>query len=186
MSNRKLSLQELGRPSLAQFRAAPKLPVAFVLDDIRSANNVGSLFRTADGFGFQHVYLCGITATPPHRDILKTALGATEAVSWSYHEDCLALVRQLSGGARTQVVGLEQTEGSQKLAHYRFALPEGLEANELAYAVVLGNEVKGVQQAVIDVCEGTVEIEQFGTKHSFNVAGAGGMVGYELSRQLRG
>lgn len=170
----------LGRPTPAQFADQPKLPVALLLDDIRSANNVGSLFRTADCFALQHVYLCGITATPPHRDILKTALGATTTVSWSYHEDAAALVRQLKEeGARTQVQCLEQTEQSVSLADYR--APGGG-----PLVLVVGNEVNGVGQAVIDAADGTIEIEQFGTKHSLNVAVAAGMLVWAVSRQLRG
>ncbi|THH41974.1 RNA methyltransferase [Neolewinella litorea] len=177
MQRRKLSLQELGRLTPAQYTGSEKLPVVLVLDDIRSANNVGSLFRTADGFALQHVYLCGITATPPHRDILKTALGATATVAWSYHEDCAGLVRQLAAGG-AQVQCLEQTENSTPLHRFQAAPP-------LPLALVVGNEVSGVHQEVIDAAHGTIEIEQYGTKHSLNVAVSAGMAVWELSRQLR-
>lgn len=169
-------MAELGRLSPAEFKATNKIPVCLILNDIRSANNVGSVFRTADGFALQHVYLCGITATPPHRDILKTALGATSSVDWSYHKDCTELVRKLKAEGTT-VHALEQTHNSVRLQD--FVVP----ASPLA--IVLGNEVNGVDQAVIDLCDGSIEIEQFGTKHSFNVAVATGMVGWALSQQIR-
>lgn len=169
-------MTELGRLSAEEYAAAPKLPLSLLLDDIRSANNVGSLFRTADCFALQHVYLCGITATPPHRDILKTALGATATVSWSYHENAAAQVQQLIR-AGTQVQCLEQTEGSTLLRDFRVpAAP---------LCLVVGNEVRGVSQEVIDLSHGTIEIEQFGTKHSLNVAVSAGMAVWELGRQLR-
>lgn len=169
-------MAELGRLSPTEFKAVEKIPVALVLNDIRSANNVGSVFRTADGFALAHVYLCGITATPPHRDILKTALGATASVGWSYHEDCTELVDRLKAGG-TAVYALEQTHNSVRLRD--FVVPD------YPLAVVLGNEVNGVDQAVIDRCDGAIEIEQFGTKHSLNVAVATGMVVWNLSRQVR-
>ena len=170
-------MAELQRLSPTAFREADKLPVCLILDDIRSANNVGSVFRTADSFALQHIYLCGITATPPHRDILKTALGATESVSWSYHESCVELVAQLSA-EDYQVHALEQTHHSVRLRDFTPGTDQML-------AIVLGNEVNGVQQEVIDQCHGTIEIEQFGTKHSLNVAVATGMVVYALSGYLR-
>lgn len=169
-------MAELNRLSSTEFVAAKKIPVSLLLDDIRSANNVGSLFRTADGFALAHVYLCGITATPPHRDILKTALGATETVSWSHHEDAVALVQQLQGDG-AQVQCLEQTEQSVFLRDFV--------APDQALVLVVGNEVNGVNQAVIDASDGTIEIEQFGTKHSLNVAVAGGMMVYKVSLKVR-
>ena len=172
----KKSLAALNRPSPAEYARQPKLPVSLLLDNIRSANNVGSLFRTADCFALEHVYLCGITATPPHRDILKTALGATETVPWSHHEDAVALVRELRGGG-AQVQCLEQTEQSEVLRRYQ--PPNG------RLIVVVGNEVQGVRQAVIDASDGTLEIEQYGTKHSLNVAVAAGLVVFHLSAKLR-
>ncbi|CAH1001913.1 tRNA (guanosine(18)-2'-O)-methyltransferase [Neolewinella maritima] len=177
MSRRKKSLSELQRLSPDAYAATDKLPLSLLLDDIRSANNVGSLFRTADCFALQHVYLCGITATPPHRDILKTALGATTTVSWSYHDTAIELVRQLTG-AGTQVQCLEQTEGSVPLGAYRVTTDAPL-------VLVVGNEVKGVAQQVIDLSHGTVEIAQYGTKHSLNVAVSAGIAVWELARQWR-
>ncbi|MGB3801633.1 MAG: TrmH family RNA methyltransferase [Lewinella sp.] len=175
---RKRTMAELQRMSPRDFSAAEKLPFGLILDDIRSANNVGSLFRTADGFALGHIYLCGITATPPHRDILKTALGATATVSWSYHEDCVDLVTELVGGG-AQVQCLEQTHASTSLQQFR--IPDSL-----PLYLVVGNEVKGVSQKVIDAATGTIEIEQYGTKHSLNVAVSAGMAVWEINRQIRG
>lgn len=169
-------MAELNRLSPSEFAAARKIPVSLLLDDIRSANNVGSLFRTADCFALTHVYLCGITATPPHRDILKTALGATETVSWSHHEDAVTLVQELQGGG-AQVQCLEQTEQSVLLRNFS--------PTDQPLVLVVGNEVNGVNQAVIDAANGTVEIEQFGTKHSLNVAVAGGMLVWAVSLGFR-
>jgi len=177
MSHRKKIMEELGRLSTDEFRKLDKIPVCLLLDDIRSANNVGSIFRTADGFALEHIYLCGITATPPHRDILKTALGATESVSWSHHEDAEVLVQALRG-AGAQVQCLEQTEQSTRLRN--FTPPK-----EQRLIIVVGNEVNGVSQSVIDASDGTIEIEQFGTKHSLNVAVATGMVVWRLGSLVR-
>ncbi len=170
-------MAELNRLSPSEFAAARKIPVSLLLDDIRSANNVGSLFRTADCFALAHVYLCGITATPPHRDILKTALGATETVSWSHHEDAVTLVHKLQGDG-AQVQCLEQTEQSVLLQD--FTPP-----SEHPLVLVVGNEVNGVNQAVINASDGTIEIEQFGTKHSLNVAVAGGMMVWSVALDFR-
>lgn len=175
--NIKKSMAALNRLSPTEFAQAAKIPVSLLLDDIRSANNVGSLFRTADCFALEHVYLCGITATPPHRDILKTALGATETVSWSHHEDAVALVKNLRGDG-AQVQCLEQTEQSVLLRDF-------VVAAEGRLVLVVGNEVNGVDQAVIDAADGTIEIEQFGTKHSLNVAVAAGIALWQLSANFR-
>lgn len=166
-------MAELQRLTPAAFGEEEKIPVAVLLDDIRSANNVGSIFRTADCFALQHVYLCGITATPPHRDILKTALGATETVSWSHHADAVSLVEKLRGDG-AQVQCLEQTEQSVRLRDFVAPASQPL-------VVVVGNEVNGVSQDLINAADGTIEIEQFGTKHSLNVAVAAGMMIYRIS-----
>ena len=171
MARKKKSMAELERPTIEEFHRQPKIQLSLVLDNIRSANNVGSMFRTADGFALAHVYLCGITATPPHRDILKTALGATQSVAWSHHASATELVRTLSAQG-TRVLALEQTENALPLRGLQSPTP---------LAVVVGNEVQGVQQEVIDVCDGTIEIAQFGTKHSLNVAVAAALVLYELA-----
>ena len=177
MEWKKLSMRELRRLTVEEYAAVAKLPLSLLLDDIRSANNVGSLFRTADCFAVSHLYLCGITATPPHRDILKTALGSTTTVSWSYHENALALVQELRA-AGTQVQCLEQTQFSTPLSSFR--------VTDLVTCLVVGNEVNGVRQEVIDASNGTIEIEQYGTKHSLNVAVSAGMAVWEFSRQWRG
>lgn len=169
-------MAELERLSTAEFQDLPKQPISLILDDIRSANNVGSIFRSADCFALEHVYLCGITARPPHRDILKTALGATDSVAWSYHESCMELVSQLREKG-SSVYALEQAHNSLTLRGLRLAPP---------LAIVVGNEVQGVAQPVIDLCNGCIEIEQFGTKHSFNVAVAAALVSYELTKPLKG
>lgn len=171
-------MAELQRLTPTEFAGVKKIPVSILLDDIRSANNVGSIFRTADCFALKHIYLCGITATPPHRDILKTALGATETVAWSHHEDAISLVKQLRGDG-AQVQCLEQTEQSVRLRD--FVAP----ANH-PLILIVGNEVNGVSQALIDVADGTIEIEQFGTKHSLNVAVAAGMMVYTINAQYQG
>jgi 23S rRNA (guanosine2251-2'-O)-methyltransferase len=176
-SHRKKTMAELNRLSPEAYAATEKIPVALVLDNIRSANNVGSIFRTADCFALQHLYLCGITATPPHRDILKTALGASSTVSWSYHENAVALVKALRGDG-AQVQCLEQTERSVQLRDFT---PTGAKP----LVIVVGNEVQGVNQEVINAADGTIEIEQFGTKHSLNVAVATGLLVYDLSSKLR-
>ena len=175
---KKKSLSELDRLSVADFRAAPKVPLSLFLDDIRSANNVGSIFRTADCFALQHLYLCGITPRPPHRDILKTALGATGSISWSYHEDILLAITQVQADEGMSIFGLEQAEGSVPLRRVQ------LKPNK-PVGLIVGNEVNGVRQEAIDLCNGCIEIEQYGTKHSLNVAVATGLAAYELSGQLR-
>ncbi|MTB49948.1 RNA methyltransferase [Lewinella sp. W8] len=177
MPYRKKTMVELNRLSPREYAQTEKIPVALLLNDIRSANNVGSIFRTADCFALRHLYLCGITATPPHRDILKTALGASSTVSWSHHDDAVALVQELRGDG-AQVHCLEQTEQSIRLRDFAPAGAQPL-------VIVVGNEVNGVQQAILDAADGAIEIEQFGTKHSLNVAVATGLLVYELSRKLR-
>lgn len=165
---RKLRNDELGRLEVAEFKEAKKLPVIIVLDNIRSLNNIGSVFRTADAFLIQKIYLCGITATPPHKDIHKTALGATESVTWEYAESTLELVEKLK--AQGMVIGaIEQAENAQMLHSYA---PE----RNKTYVLVFGNEVKGVQQEVVDCAEVTIEIPQFGTKHSLNISVSAGLV----------
>jgi 23S rRNA (guanosine2251-2'-O)-methyltransferase len=169
---RKLSLADLNRPSVDDFRQLPKFPYCLILNDIRSLNNVGSVFRTADAFRADTVYLCGITGTPPHRDITKTALGATDSVTWAYAPDVVELVGRLQGEGWV-VVAVEQAEGSVSLADF---LPEP----DRRYAFVLGNEVTGVADAVMERADLVVEIPQFGTKHSLNVAVSAGVVCWQM------
>ena len=165
---RKIANEELGRPTAEEFARMERMPVTVVLDNIRSAQNVGSFFRTADAFAAERICLCGITAVPPAREIHKTALGAELTVAWSRHErtaDCLeALQRE---GCR--ILAVEQVEGSEGLDDFR---PEA----GVRYALVFGNEVEGVSQEAVDACDGAIEIPQAGTKHSLNVSVAGGVV----------
>ncbi len=171
---RKLRMEELGRKTVEQFGDSAKLPVTLVLDNIRSLHNVGSVFRTADAFCVEGIVLCGITARPPHRDIQKTALGATESVHWEYAASTAdAVLRLREKGYR--ILGVEQVSGSTKLQ--KLDLPMGMKT-----ALVFGNEVSGVDQSVLDLCDGFVEIPQTGTKHSLNVSVSVGIVLWELFR----
>ena len=175
-STAKLTVEEMGRMSVADFRTAEKLPLVMVLDNVRSLHNIGSVLRTADAFRLSGVWLCGITATPPSVEIHKTALGGEDSVSWRYFKDATEAVAELQGRGY-HVWATEQVEGSTKLQNLE--LPE---AN--GYAVVLGNEVKGVQQVVVDHCDSCLEIPQFGTKHSLNVSVTAGIVVWEFARRL--
>jgi 23S rRNA (guanosine2251-2'-O)-methyltransferase len=169
---KKRSMDELDRLSVGEFRETDKKPFVFVLDDIRSMNNVGSVFRTADAFCVEKIYLCGITATPPHREITKTALGADESVAWEYTSDVAQLVVQLQSEGFV-VAAVEQVEESISLLNFS-PLPNK------KYAFVLGNEVFGVTQAVIDSCDICIEIPQFGTKHSLNVSVSAGIIAWDF------
>lgn len=175
---RKLRTIEMQRLTVEQFRQASKLPLVVVLDNVRSLYNIGSLFRTADTFRLQALYLCGITATPPHNEIHKTALGAEDAVSWQHFTTATEAVNQLHQ-AGYEVYALEQAEGSSMLPHFTDTLKP-----DRRYAIVLGNEVKGVEQEAIDLCDGCIEIPQLGTKHSLNVAVAGAITIWEFARKL--
>lgn len=174
---RKLKLEELNRLSVDDFKATDKTPIVLVLDNVRSALNVGSAFRTADAFALRKVYLCGITAQPPHREILKTALGATESVEWSYTANVEDAIAELKT-AGFQIWAAEQAEERTWLQE--FPMPE-----DQPMAIVFGNEVTGVSQAVMDAADGAIEIPQFGTKHSLNVSVSVGIVVWELFRRLR-
>lgn len=158
----------MGRLSADAFRRSAKLPLTVVLDDVRSLYNVGSIFRTADAFRVERILLCGITATPPHNEIHKTALGAEDSVEWSYEPDALAAVARLRHEGVT-VMAIEQAHGSTMLPDFR---PDPAKS----YAVVLGNELKGVRQDVVDAADGCLEIPQWGTKHSLNVSVTAGIV----------
>ena len=173
---RKLRTIEMQRLSVEQFHEAEKMPLVVVLDDVRSLYNVGSVFRSCDAFRVEAVYLCGITATPPHPEIHKTALGGEDSVSWRYFKDATEAVAELQGRGY-HVWATEQVEGSTKLQNLE--LPE---AN--GYAVVLGNEVKGVQLVVVDHCASCLEIPQLGTNHSLNVSVTAGIVVWEFARRL--
>lgn len=173
---RKIKNSELNRLSVEGFKAAKKSPLIVILDNVRSLNNVGSMFRSADAFRIQHIYLCGITATPPHKDIQKTALGSTEAVDWSYAKDTLAVVEKLQS-VNVKVMAIEQAENATVLQDF---YPN----NQSIYALVFGHEVKGVNQAVVNQCNGVIEIPQFGTKHSLNIAVSGGVVLWDLFSKM--
>ncbi|MCX2738335.1 RNA methyltransferase [Pontibacter anaerobius] len=174
---RKLSMDDLNRDSVEEFKNKKKIPLVLVLDNVRSLNNVGSVFRTADAFMAEKVYLCGITGKPPHRDIEKTALGATESVAWEHVPDTLELVKQLKEQGY-RIGSVEQAEQSIKLNDFS---PEPGQK----YALVLGNEVFGVEQEVINLSDFVLEIPQFGTKHSLNISVATGVVVWDfLSKTL--
>ena len=173
---RKLRTIEMQRLSIDEFHEAKKLPLTVVLDDVRSLYNVGSVFRSSDAFRVEAVYLCGITATPPHPEIHKTALGGENSVAWRYFNTATEAVQSLHDEGVT-VYSIEQVEGSTKLQNLQ------LETDK-RYAVVLGNEVKGVHQEVVDMSDGCLEIPQFGTKHSLNVSVTAGMVIWEVAKQF--
>ena len=188
MKNRKLRTIEMNRISVEEFREAEKMPLIVVLDDVRSMYNIGSVFRTCDAFRVEAIYLCGITACPPHQVIHKTALGAEDSVSWRYFKTAQEAVEQLHQDGYF-VWSVEQCEGSVK-APTPLHLPRGgaQEASPRGglegVAVILGNEVKGVHQEVIDMSDGCLEIPQFGTKHSMNVSVTAGIVIWEFARQF--
>lgn len=174
---RKLKITELNRISIEEFKEADKLPLVVVLDDIRSLHNIGSVFRTADAFRIECIYLCGITATPPHPEMHKTALGAEFTVDWKYVNNAVETVDNLRSEGYV-VYSVEQAEGS-------IMLDELTLDRSKKYAVVMGNEVKGVQQEVIDHSDGCIEIPQYGTKHSLNVSVTAGIVISDLFKKLK-
>jgi len=174
---KKLLNEELNRKTVEEFRNCGKYPVKVILDNVRSLNNIGSVFRTCDAFLTDGIILCGITATPPHREISKTALGATESVEWKYIENTVEAVEQLKSQGY-KVLAVEQTVNATTLDRIT------LSQNE-KYAVIFGHEVRGVEQEVIDHCHGVIEIPQHGTKHSLNVAVSAGIVLWEFYRILK-
>ncbi len=166
----------MNRISPEEFKQSEKTPLVVVLDNVRSLHNVGSVFRTGDAFLIEAVYLCGITSTPPQAEIHKTALGAEDSVNWKYFEDTHDALNELKA-AGYSVFAIEQAEGSTMLSDFNTR-------SGIKYAVVLGNEVKGVQQSVVDACDGCIEIPQFGTKHSLNVSVTAGIVIWEFFRKI--
>ena len=172
----KLKITEMNRLTPEEFKSTKKLPLVVVLDNVRSLHNVGSVFRTGDAFLIESVYLCGITCTPPHAEIHKTALGAESTVEWEYFSETLDAVSKLKSHGYT-VFSIEQAKGS-------VLLPDIELDRTQKYAVVLGNEVKGVQQKVVDACDGCIEIPQYGTKHSLNVSVTGGIIIWEFYKLL--
>lgn len=169
---KKLSIEELHRIDAETFKKKEKLPVVVILDNIRSQYNIGSVFRTCDAFRVEEILLCGISATPPSREIEKSALGATQSVQWKYFEnttDAILYCKQKN----IQIVAIEQTDESKDIRHFHYQAQQ-------PYAFVFGNEVKGVEQSVLDMCDVSIEIPQFGTKHSFNVAVTTAIVLYDF------
>ena len=173
---RKLKNNELGRKTVNEFKQTEKTPIIVVLDNIRSLNNVGSVFRTSDAFLIEKIYLCGITATPPNKEIHKTALGATESVAWEYVEDTLTLVNKLKNDG-VFVASIEQVENSTMLNDF---IPK----QNQKYAIVMGNEIKGVQQEVVSASDTCIEIPQLGTKHSLNISVTTGIVIWDLFNKM--
>ena len=173
---RKLKNSELNRLSIPAYKKAGKLPLAVVLDNIRSLYNIGSVFRTSDAFLIEKIYLCGITACPPHRDIHKTALGATESVAWEYFKETRQAIMKLKDDGY-RIIAVEQTDKSMELKDLK--TEEGKK-----YALVFGHEIRGVDQHIIDLCDSSIEIPQFGTKHSLNISVSAGIVLWHFYNRL--
>lgn len=171
---KKLLNEELNRKTVEEFKKAGKYPIWVVLDNVRSLNNIGSVFRTCDAFLIEGIFLCGITGTPPHREISKTALGATESVQWKYAESTVEAVGKLSN-AGYKILAVEQTVNARMLHDFRISQNE-------KYVIIFGHEIKGVDQEVINLCDNVLEIPQHGTKHSLNVAVSAGIVLWEFFR----
>lgn len=174
---RKLTTDELNRVSIEEFNLLDKIPVICILDNIRSQHNIGSIFRTSDAFRIQELYLCGITATPPNREINKSALGATESVKWQYFSDTITAIDQLKNEGYT-IIAVEQAEGSRNILDYK---PD----SGIKIALVFGNEVDGVDSKVMEKIDSCIEIPQFGTKHSFNVSVTFGIVLFHVFNSLK-
>jgi 23S rRNA (guanosine2251-2'-O)-methyltransferase len=174
---RKLLNDELLRLTVNDFKAAEKIPLAVVLDNVRSSNNIGSIFRTSDAFLVEKIYLCGICAQPPDKEIHKTALGAEYSINWEYYRTTEEAVIRLKNEGYT-IIAIEQVEGS-------ISLPDYIPGVNEKVALVFGNEVKGVQQEIVHLCDKTIEIPQFGTKHSFNIAVSAGIVLWEFFKKVK-
>lgn len=174
---KKLVLDELNRKNIEEFKEADKTPVIIILDDIRSLHNIGAVFRTADAFLIEKIYLCGITATPPNKEIHKTALGATESVNWEYRKDVNEVVSELLS-ENVKVLAVEQVQNAVML--HQFQVVSGQK-----YALVFGNEVKGVSQSVVDKADNVIEIPQLGTKHSLNISVSAGIVVWDIFQKLQ-
>ena len=174
---KKLSLKELNRISVKEFKKQDKAPFVFVLDNVRSALNVGSIFRTSDAFALEKIYLCGITAKPPHKEILKTAIGATSSVDWEHQISTAEVVQKLKNDGYF-IIGIEQTNESISLQNFKLDKTK-------KYAIVLGNEVKGVDDDVLKLVDASIEVPQFGTKHSLNVSVCGGLIIWDLFKQFK-
>jgi len=177
MKNRKLKNSELDRKSIEDFKEAKKTPLIVILDNIRSLNNIGSVFRTADAFLIEKIFLCGITATPPHKDIQKTALGATDTVVWEHQENTEDVIKELREKG-VKILSIEQAEDAVMLNDFS---PK----NDETYAIVFGNEVKGVQQSVVSASDYVIEIPQYGSKHSLNISVSAGVVMWDLFAKMK-
>jgi len=173
---KKLKLDELNRVSIAEFKARKKFPVVVVLDNVRSMHNIGSIFRTADGFAVEQVCLCGITAQPPHREIEKTALGATQSINWTYYNNTLDAVNSLRNDGYL-IIAVEQAEDSTMLNEFNLQ-------EDKKYALIFGNEVNGVNDDVMQIIDACIEIPQFGTKHSFNIVVSAGIVLWDFFSKM--
>jgi 23S rRNA (guanosine2251-2'-O)-methyltransferase len=174
---RKLKNSELNRLSIEDFKSVKKTPIVIVLDNIRSLNNIGSVFRTSDAFLIEKIYLCGITATPPHKDIHKTALGSTDTVAWEYVENTMDLIKKLKY-QNIKICAIEQAEQATLLDAFS-------PVKDTTYALVFGNEVKGVSQQVVSASDMVLEIPQFGTKHSLNISVSAGIVIWDVFSKLK-
>lgn len=174
---RKLKNSELGRLSVAEFKDSAKTPLIIILDNVRSLNNIGSVFRTADAFLVKKIFLCGITATPPNKDIHKTALGSTDTVDWEYTQNTINLIEKLKS-EHVKIISIEQAENATKLHAF---CPE----KNITYALVFGNEVKGVDQSVVSASDTIIEIPQYGTKHSLNISVSVGVVVWDLFSKIK-
>jgi len=174
---RKLENKELERKTVDDFKQAEKTQIIIILDDIRSLHNIGSVFRTSDAFLIEKIYLCGITATPPNKEIHKTALGATETVDWEYQKDVLSVIEKLKNES-VEVFAIEQVENAVFLQNFEIN-------KDKKYALVFGNEVYGVNQKAIELCIGTIEIPQLGTKHSLNISVSAGIVVWDLFQKMK-
>lgn len=172
----KLTNSELNRIDIDDYKKAPKTPLIVILDDVRSLNNIGSVFRSSDAFRIQKIYLCGITACPPHKDIHKTALGATQSVDWEYRKDINTLIEELHQ-KNIETIAIEQVHNATMLQHFSTQ-------KDKTYAVIFGNEVKGVAQNAVSLCKHVVEIPQLGTKHSLNISVSVGIVLWDLTQKL--
>lgn len=174
---RKLKTEELGRIGIDDFKKQEKLPLVVILDNVRSMHNIGSIFRTSDGFAIEKIYLCGITAQPPHREIEKTALGATQSIEWAYSADICDTINKLKSDGYT-IIAIEQAENSTMLNNYD---PD----NSMKYALIFGNEVNGVSDEAMNLIDTCLEIPQFGTKHSFNIVVSAGIVLWDFFAKLK-
>jgi len=173
---RKLKNSELNRKNIDEFKQSEKTPLIVILDNIRSLNNIGSVFRTSDAFLVEKIYLCGITATPPNKEIHKTALGATDSVEWEYSEETITIVEKLKS-ENIEIISIEQAENAIMLDDFEIE-------NNKKYAIIFGNEVKGVDQKIVTISDKVIEIPQFGTKHSLNISVSAGVVIWEMFKQL--